>query len=192
MNGTTGYLTLHPEVLPATVGGTGNSVTATTNAGVQALLPAGGTPSVILPSDFVIASASDLPPGGVGGGVLLGQTLALTLNLRFSTLGILDPGLASFQLPSIPFCTQGLLPGPDGVLGTADDTLNGADPLQGPFTFPTGIAIGNNTAGDLLLLANQALRGAMPPTPLTLSSINDAVTTMNEAFDECRRIVPCN
>jgi hypothetical protein len=191
MNSSSGFLTLHPEVLPATVGGAGTSVTATTQAGVQALLPQGGTASVLNPGEVTVASAADIPPGGVGGGVLFGHTMALTLSVQFSDLGILLPGLRSFELPTGPFCTQGLLPGPDGELGTADDVLDTSDPIQGPFAFPAGIAVGNNTVGDLLMIANQGLRGASLPSPLTLQSVSDAVALLNVAFEPCRRIVPC-
>jgi hypothetical protein len=174
MNGPDGYLTQHPEVLPVTIGGPGASVTVTTQAGLQALLPQGGTPSVLLPGDRIIAGAADIPEGGVGGGVLTSQTLALTLSVRFSSLGILPTGLASFELVGARFCTQD----------------NGSN--EGPFNFPPGIAIGNNTVQDLLLLANQGLRGATLPDGFTLSSLNEALDTVNEAFDECRRVVACD
>jgi hypothetical protein len=47
---------------------------------------------------------------------------------------------------------------------------------------------------DLLTLANQALRGinlAVIDPCLTYSGINEALSALNEGFDECRTVCPC-
>jgi hypothetical protein len=45
------------------------------------------------------------------------------------------------------------------------------------------------TVNELLLMANQALAGEA--TACSLSDINQAVTAINESFDECRFIGTC-
>jgi hypothetical protein len=98
------------------------------------------------------------------------------------------------------FATQRALPGPDGLLGTDDDILDqGPDLTPGTgdepildFTFPVSV-INALSALDLplsveglLTLANRALGGATNLGGSSLSDINDAVETINIAFDGCR------
>jgi hypothetical protein len=133
--------------------------------------------------------------------ILLGQVITLSLNVR------LDPGLGGFGL-SDAFCTQAAKPGPDGLRGTSDDELdagsdgvfgcNGGqndDPLK-KWTLPTSVLNAldtlslSRTVNGLLDLANAALAGK-PTGGASLSDINEAVSTINEAFDECRFLVEC-
>jgi hypothetical protein len=116
---------------------------------------------------------------------LLGQTVALSLNVRF------DPDLASFVLAS-SFCTQGALPGPNGLLGDTDDVI---DPNSTPLklTIPAKVlnALGSGaTVADLLNLANSGLAG-QSTNGSSLSDINKAVDAINRGFDGCRFLVNC-
>jgi len=116
---------------------------------------------------------------------LLGQTVALSLNARF------DSDLASFVLAS-SFCTQGALPGPNGLLGDADDVL---DPNSTPLTLtiPAKVlnALGSGaTVADLINLANSGLAG-QSTNGASLSDINKAVDAINRGFDGCRFLVAC-
>ncbi len=139
--------------------------------------------------------------------VLLGQTIALSLNVR------LDPFLPGFEL-SETFCTAGLIPGTDGVLGvtpagpdliigTADDyTSDDAadmDDVQ-MFEIPASVlealasedlGIDSVTVGGLLELANRALAG-LDTGGASLPDINKAVDAINRGFDECRIPLACS
>jgi len=124
-------------------------------------LPAGGSPKA-LPSELVgNVDCDNLPDSLVKknkpeiNNVLIGQVVALTLNVRLS------PGLASLELTEVP----GTIP--SWVLEELDE---------------------NATVMDLLGLANAALADGASKSQL--SAINDAVTAINEAFDECVYIVP--
>jgi len=126
--------------------------------------------------------------------VLLGQVIALSLNIR------LDPNLGQLQLSSLGsqvmlkgkkyrrFYTQGV--NPDGSLISGDlkafmipqtviDAL--ADPsLAGPDNV-------GKVAG-LQVLANRALAG-LPVGSASLADINAGVDAINAGFDKCRVIV---
>jgi uncharacterized repeat protein (TIGR01451 family) len=71
----------------------GNTFTFTSAAAIQAFLPQGGKPAALTQSLVN-------PTGSYT--VFAGQVLALTLNVKFSNLGLLIPGLGSFVLPSGP------------------------------------------------------------------------------------------
>jgi hypothetical protein len=122
--------------------------------------------------------------------VLGGQTLALTLAVSLSASGEVFDTLGSQALPSQAFCTQGLLPGVDGWIGTADDELDPSSDLSGPYSFPASVVGIDNDVADLLTMANQTLRGAGAGP--TISEVNSALNTVNLAFDGCRQVVPCN
>jgi hypothetical protein len=185
-NGGQGWVTNNPGVLPAFIGapGTGRSVTVNTQAGLIAFMPTGGTagPLNAANGDVVINVAGDVPdptPGGSGGdgaGVLAGQTLALKLSVALSNLGANPTGFGSYQLAA-SFCTcQGM--------GTP----------SAPYTISQCILDNAATVNNLLLLADQALRGvnlsSIDPC-LTYSGINSALDALNQGFDECRTVCPC-
>jgi hypothetical protein len=128
-------------------------------------------------------AAGDVPDpqaggsGGYGGGVLTGQTLALTLNVKLSNIGATPPNLASLALPTDPFCTCGV------------------GPTAGPFTVPASVLATVTSVGDLEALADQALGGAslaVIAPGVTYSDITAALDAINKGFDECRTICPCS
>ncbi len=186
-NGPNGFVTLNPGILPVTLGGVGQSTTVHSQSALEAYLPAGGPLAALLPGDRNFYTAADVVPDG--GGVLRGQTMALSLAVNLSNIGATFPDLGTVVLPDVSFCTQGLLPGSDGVLGTADDQLDPGSTITGPWSLPNTVAVANNTVGDLLLMANQYLRGGTSAAPI--GDVNNAETTLNEAFDGCRRVVTC-
>jgi hypothetical protein len=123
--------------------------------------------------------------------VFLGQAITLSLNARLS------PALLNFSLaPS--FCTQGILPGPDGLRGTADDmpvatdiqSFNSVNSVRNALTDPA-LGINANTVAGLLELANRGLAG-LPTGGASLSEINAVVDAINRGFDECRALVNCS
>jgi len=181
---------------PLIVGKT-NSRSLTIPPGSAALLqmrmPAGGSPATLPNSGNQVLPTAVLPLNGNGrfNNVLLGQTITLSLNARLS------PSLLNFGLAPT-FCTQGVLPGPDGLRGTPDDVLVNGDILM--FTIPNSVlsaltngvlGITNVTVKGLLELANRAL-AAQPTGSATLSDINAAVDAINRGFDECRVLVDCS
>jgi len=132
------------------------SITFDSAACIIQRLPAGGQPKA-LPSDLVgDVDCDNLPDSLVKknkpeiNNVLIGQVVALTLNVRLS------PGLALLELAEVP--------------GTIPASLVGL------------------TVEELLALANDTL--ANGGSKSALSKINDAVTIINEAFDECAYISP--
>ncbi|MCZ7557018.1 MAG: immunoglobulin domain-containing protein [Bacteroidia bacterium] len=182
--GATSNIALVNTLLPITIGKPGRSLTFEANQGscLASKLPAGGPPSV-LPSgigDYSVGTSlcptnTIIPLSSTGrfNNVLLGQTIALTLNIRRDNL------LAAFTLPA-SFCTR----------------RDAQSPIAGPYAIPGLVftALSNltlqHTAGGLLELANRALAG-QSTAGASLSHINDAVTAINEAFDECRTVVSC-
>jgi hypothetical protein len=120
--------------------------------------------------------------------VLLGQTVTLIFNSRISA-----------AMPLFPlthhFCTQGALPGKDGLYGTADDVLNVKDPVQ-TFTISTNVLDALDHLGyprivyGLIELCNRGLAGRYTGGA-TLSEINDAADAINRGFENCRFIVEC-
>jgi hypothetical protein len=141
---------------------------------INTLLPAGSTPSKLAAGNFIMTTscASGQPvKNGKWQNVLLGQTVALSLNVRF------DPNLADFKLvPS--FCTQGS----SGVImkfTISSAVLKALEKLKLP-----------QTVSGLLELANGAL-AAQPTEGASLSNINSAVDAINNGFDQCRSVVSC-
>lgn len=107
--------------------------------------------------------------------VLLGQTLALGLNMR------MDPSLGAVTISGNYLTTY-----------TATSCVSGqaVAGTERYFTVPqtviTALA-GNNTISGLLNLANKALGSSLPNgCPASLSDINAAVDAVNRGFDECR------
>jgi|GEM_PF-6482602 len=159
---------------------------------LQLRMPSGGT-AATLPANANLTLQSALLPLNSKNkldNVLLGQTITLSLNVR------LDPNLLNFQLPA-SFCSQGVLPGQDGLRGTPDDTLVAGDILM--FSIPAsvltalsdaGLGILNGKVQGLLELANRGLAG-LPTGGATLTDINMAVDAINRGFDACRVLVDC-
>ena len=169
-------------------------------------LPANGAPAQ-LPSigDAIIDSANGqtspmlpLTKQGRFANTLLGQTIALSLNVR------VHEQLKGFPL-SLEFCTQQALAGTDKIWGTADDEvdasgvdgiLNSGDEKQ-RFAIPAvvfealcSLHLPQNIDG-LLELANRALAG-QSTGPATIDEVQSALETINRAFNGGRFCVECN
>jgi hypothetical protein len=137
-------------------------------------LPAGGPPKAISGGPYTYATLPNnmkMKDGRVKN-VLVGQVVALTLNLRLYP-GCLGDGsdLGSYILPDSPFCTV-----------PYDDE----EACVEQFEIPE--ALQGITVNQLLGYANAALAG---DTTYSIRDIYKAVTAINEGFDECRTIVPC-
>jgi len=66
--------------------------------------------------------------------------------------------------------------------------------MAGPFSLSACILANATTVNDLLVLANQALRGvplSSIDACLTYSDIDAALDALNNGFDECREFCPC-
>jgi hypothetical protein len=96
---------------------------------------------------------------------LLGETIALTLNIRLSTASGYD--LAGYSIPKI-LCTN-------NIAGTDQKTFRFANFWAG------------KTVGDILSTANTALAGQ--PAGLGNSGIKSAASNINQAFDGARYVV---
>jgi hypothetical protein len=168
---------------PVVVGLPGHSITLNSVQCILDLMPAGGTPAVLPAGNFGCPAVGGLLP--IPGtllkefkkkesrfnNVLIGQVVALTLNLRVSEGCVEESGiLADWELPE-EFCT----------------VPYGDEEACGEYSsIPSALA--GMTVGDLLAAANAALAGE---GPYSLSDIYNAVTAINEGFDECRTLVPC-
>src|SRR6266700_3185102 len=129
--------------------------------------------------------------------VLLGQTIALSLNLR------LDPTLANLDLttngtPVVihcrtyrQFCTQGTNPDGSPIAGDIRTLLisqDVIDALNNPAIITDATHLGK--VSGLLDLANRALAG-LGTGSATVSDINAAVDAINGGFDKCRLLTSC-
>ncbi|TKJ37115.1 MAG: hypothetical protein CEE38_09455 [Planctomycetes bacterium B3_Pla] len=163
------------------VGLPGHSITLGSSDCIIDLLPAGGTPAVLPAGDFgcPLDGLDPIPDSILKdfkkkasrfNNVLIGQVVALTLNLRLYDIACVpDIGdLGGWTLPA-EYCTV-----------TGDGC-----PMK---TTVPGPLVGL-TVGDLLALANAALAGE--DVGVSLSMINNAVSGINEAFDECAELVDC-
>jgi hypothetical protein len=156
-----------------TVGEPGNSITFDSNECILASLPAGGKPKAIPDGDWTCAT---LVSSGLAkknkpelNNALIGQAVALTLNLLVSEGCIEDSGvLADFELPA-EFCTV-----PYGEEEACAELSIIPESLVG------------KTVAELLDAVNAALAGTG-----SISDAYNAASTINEGFDECRTIVPC-
>jgi hypothetical protein len=163
---------------PLIVGKPGASLTINSTQCVLDFLPGGGSSTVIVDKkgntgDFDCTNKPAVKKNGQLKNGLLTQTIALSLNLRY------DPSLGTLPLKQYVM-----------TFDPEDDCDPFSDPDGGEKQFeinPDVIAeLGvDNTINDLLELANMAL-GDMYTGSLSLSEINDAVTAINEGFDECR------
>ncbi|MHC4060112.1 MAG: DUF7507 domain-containing protein [Planctomycetota bacterium] len=167
------------EMTSLTIGDGNNSVTLWDANCVLERLPAGGKPRCLPSSlgqvnDDCETTIPKLPLKGSNkkgarySNVLMGQVIALTLNMW------LDGGLGGLELPEGYFCVQ---PEEEGA-------------CAGQWMIPQAILdAGVVTVQDLLDLANEELDDC--DTGLSISDIYNAVTTINEAFDECGTIIDC-
>jgi hypothetical protein len=145
--------------------------------------------------DVVVDATGALPPGfpannhGKFKNLLLGETVALALNVR------LDPELAELGICPI-MKTVGARPGPDGLYGTADDTLCApCDTMTVHLSQEVLDAFGaggaGRTVGDILALSNRILAGQGEWFDVTPHQMNEAVKVINRAFKRCRFLVEC-
>jgi hypothetical protein len=160
------------------------------------LLPAGGPPTklkqavgdlTVDPSTCDVAPKVPLKSGRIRN-ILLGQTITLSLNMR------LDPFLSTLPICEVMIAVPAL-PGPDGILGTDDDIPDpDAEPrirlIPTPVLDALTILTLPHTAGGLLELANLGLAGE-DTEGAALSEINQAVSAVNELFDDCALVIAC-
>jgi hypothetical protein len=158
---------------PIIIGSTsGNSVLIPAGSGatLNSVMPGGSAPTALTVSGqcSILSSCFNnyLSRQGRINNVLLAQTITLALNIRLTTG---TGNLATLPLGSGCINTSG------GSFQIDQSVIN----YLGP----------NATVQDLLNLANDVLGGVKTPgvngVP-SFSAINDAVTAINEGFDECR------
>ena len=147
-------------------------------------MPAGGS-AAAFPSSLGNASgcASSFPSGFLRNGrynnVLVGQSLALSLNLRLDNTLAGVPLSATMSSYATLSCSS---PDPRDLTGISRS-------MPAAVLGNLGYGSGTPTVGSLLALANKALGGvayANSGGNPSLSDINCAVAGINELFDECR------
>jgi hypothetical protein len=128
--------------------------------------------------------------------VLLGQTIALALNVKIAPTTC-TLALGPFELKT-NLCRFASVPGANGcvvqgsqigeVTGISQDVLNALDAAV-----PQIGVDGHHTVNDILELANRALAGqtGIAIGNLSLSAIGGAAGAINEAFDECAIVGTC-
>lgn len=151
---------------PVIIGQSGHSITLSSAQCIINLLPAGGKAAALPAGDFYCNEAastipSDILKKGRFNNVLIGQVVALTLNLRLS------PALGSLVL-------------------TEELSVTRQDGSTVQYPIPDSLV--GFTVEELLALANDVL--ANGGSKNELSTINDTVTLINEAFDECTYFNP--
>ena len=174
-----------------TIGKPGSSVTIATGQAscVIAALPGGG-PSKELPASN--SSICNLPNSLLNGqgrirNVLLAQTITLALNI-----GITSPSdLGIFPLQG------GVLVTADPLGGCGSDIPDLSSCTQRTISAAVVNAIpGTKNVAGLLELANRALANTDgvvgSENGVSLSAINDAVSAINEVFDECKIFIGWN
>jgi hypothetical protein len=184
---------------PLVLGLAGRSLTFAQGSepAIVAGLPASWKP-VALPEelgDAVVDSACVLPhvlPSTGNGKLknsLLGETIALSLNVRLS------PGLADLPVCTV-MTTVPARPGPDDLYGTADDTICAAcDTMTIGLPEDVLAAISDSmgvppTVGTILDFANIALAGE-EIYGVALHDVWHGVKALNRAFKGCRFLVEC-
>lgn len=157
------------------------SFTIPANGGqcIEDILPGGG-PSAVLTGNYGCGNFGPLLKNGRLKNQLLAQTIAMQLNLWLS------PGLDNVILESHDFITV-------GSSGCGEGSSNGSTPLQDTLNYSIPLQVYNHltnlTIQEIFTLANEALgTSPWPSGNPSLSSIADAVATINEAFDGCRFI----
>lgn len=202
----------NPALFPITVGAAGiSSLTIPDLAHLTCFLPASGIPASLYlrlratPRDTLVDACANPPildfvaggdgaSGGLGGGALVGEVIAAKLNVALSARGLTPAGLADFVLPP-RLCTTRC---PEGRV---------VDP--NPMKFQTGavgVADGLTTVASLLAYADHTLsvthcrpgtctetngKAVLPPNPIRLSDIQNALQVVNECFSGCATVVPC-
>jgi hypothetical protein len=160
------------------VGWGANTIEFETPQDVLDGLPAGGKAKAL---NTGIVTYSNLPNNmlfkdGRVKNVLVGQVVALTLNLRMSP-GCLPEGgsgdLAVLVLPDV-FCV-----------------VPYDDPEACPKQYIIPELLVGKTVAEVLELANKALGGEELPEDITIGMLYEAASAVNEAFDECAMIVSC-
>jgi hypothetical protein len=171
------------------IGKAGRSLTITQAMAhcITVRLPAGGTAKRLPVGDQVFGTNCttliELNRHGRFDNVLLGQTIALGLNMR------LDLDLADLEIKGTEMTTIGTTPGIDGKCGTEDDIPNMESVITK--TIPQSVIdalknlYGTATVKNLFDLANKAL-GGQSTGGASLTHINEAVSAINEGFDGCR------
>lgn len=187
---------LIPPGDPIVMGAVGRSVSFADGSEPCILdgLPAGGRYGPLSGefTDALVETSCVLPEGfpvkkqGKFDNSLLGETIALSLNVR------LDPDLALLAVVDT-MLTVRALPGPDGLYGTADDSLC-ADCDTMTVSIPDEVlaAISDSmgvepTVGSVLELANHALAG--DPLGVPYKYVWKAVKNLNRAFKGGRFLV---
>jgi subtilisin family serine protease len=152
--------------------GSGNTLTFTDWTCITKNLPCGGpTKSLTQSHTFDKASSCTAPdwlqnpksPKGRIWNTFVGQVVTLTLNLQYNKyLMASDDSVADLSNWDLPasFCTG-----------------------RGTFEIPAPLV--GLTVQQLLDLANQGLGGKTLPSGVDLNMLNSAVSSINEAFDEC-------
>jgi hypothetical protein len=152
----------------------------------------------VTPPDACDTGAIELQ-NGCFRNVLLAQTITLDLNTRY------DPNLPFLELCHYMKAQNALCgdngicgddddeldPGEDGILGTGDDPIESRIIPWSVLNTLDDDAVLHRDVGGLLALANRAL-GADDPGEATLDDINQAVSAINELFDECAFIIYCS
>jgi len=158
---------------------TGRSVTILTTEGgcLNGKMP-GGTAPANLPAGTSITCAgltgTWLNSGKIKN-VLLGQTIALGLNVRndasLGSMAITGTYVTTYKASS---CTNGVAVGSNRTVRNIPQSVLNCLATNG-----------NNTVQGLLNLANQTLAGT-GPCASNISDVNAAVDAINNAFDACR------
>jgi uncharacterized repeat protein (TIGR01451 family) len=153
--------------------------------------PSGNNPGSILANNF-----DDVYLQGY---VLVGYTGTGGKSIRFTTAPFVDRYLPASGTPNKLTITY---PNPtttaSGVFGgqvlalqlnvdfNAAGIIDGADGSIGGLRLcNTGTSLDGKTVNEILAAANRALGGGSLPTGYTYSTLNDLVTHLNEAFDNC-------
>jgi len=185
------------------VGKPGNSVIVNSAQCVIDKLPGGGGAKELVAGDVNLCNFTPLQPNGGVRNILLAQTITLKLNL-----GIENSQLAGFVLQAGELATA------DPVNGCGDINpkvrvchYNTLAPynlvsVENEYTYRTFTQAvidaipGPNTVANLLELANRALANVDGVVGseggVSLDAINQAVSYVNEVFDECKIFIGWN
>ena len=141
-------------------------------------MPSGSTPAILPVGNVTCATAtgSAYLTNGKFKSILVGQTIALSLNVR------LNPALGTIVIANKYMTTYASTACVNGVAKPGTKKV---------FFIPQSVITylgANNTVNDLIALANKALGGTYVPTAgqPTLSDITTALDAFNMGFDGCR------
>jgi hypothetical protein len=185
-------------LLPGNIvlGAGGRTITVTVNDSVRVntVMPGGSTPRALTHMGNIsmsqLGAYNYLNRQGRLNNVFLSQTLALSLNLR------INPTLLHFMLDSGYLVTQKLATCGDTTTTLSCEMDSSAIQSWKMDEKVVGYlaANGGTTVENLLILANKLLGQVLMPGAMGLggtyvpsySSVSGMVSTINEAFDECR------